>query len=226
MCTRAFPLLLLATALSAAEDWILRETFDRDAIPGVTGPTWVDDGLGGRALTGAGCWRPPAGPLRLDPATGTIEFRLCLLAPAAQADDWTIVRLRLPGEPADAFANGIHLIHGWGSGLFLLIGDRERRVATLRFPGTAGWRPGEWHHCAASWSIGGPGRCSLALWVDDRPVEVRERLTIDLDLAAWRTAAAAGRLELRAGSAWGRQAPGAIDDLRLYSYPRSYRTGP
>ncbi|MCK6488296.1 MAG: LamG domain-containing protein [Planctomycetes bacterium] len=214
---------LAGLAAAASDDALLRETFDGATPAGVTQPTRLTDGLGGRALAGSGLWRPAA-PLALDPAGGTIELRLCLLRPAAEAGDWTLLRCRLPGGPADSYANGIHLIQGWGNGLFLLVGDRERRHAPLRFAGSAAWKPGEWHHCAATWSNPGPGQASVALWVDDRLVERRDHLSLDVDREAWRTAAAQGRLELCAGAVWGRPAPGAIDDLRFYAFPRTYRS--
>lgn len=186
---------------------------------------WIPDGLGGRALAGRGQWRAGAAAA-LDPAGGTIELRLCLLASAADASNWTILRCRAPGGPEDSYANGIHLIHGWGRGLFLLLGDRAGRLAPLVFTGTAAWRPGEWHHCAATWSNPGPGRASAAFWVDDRLVERRERLTIDVDREAWLAAARRGELDLRAGAVWEQSMPGAIDDLRIYAFPRTYRSLP
>lgn len=219
----ALLLIALAGHALASDDALLRETFDGAVAAGVANPTWLPDGLGGRALAGLGVWRPAAAP---DPAAGTIELRLCLLRPAAEAGNWTLLRCRLPGGDEDSYANGFHLIHGWGNGLFLLVGDREGRHAPLRFPASAQWRPGEWHHCAATWSNPGPGQATVALWVDDRLVERRDHLTLDLDRDGWRAAAAAGRLDLRAGAVWDQSAPGAIDDLRFYPFPRTYRSDP
>jgi hypothetical protein len=204
---------------------VLRADFDALDPAGILHAQWIDDGLGGRALAGRGQWR--AGAVEApDPAGGTIELRLCLLAPAAEVGNWTLLRCRAPGGPEDSYANGIHLIHGWGRGLFLLLGDRTGRLAPLVFADTAAWRPGEWHHCAATWSNPGPGRASAAFWVDDRLVERRERLTIDVDREAWLAAARRGGLDLCAGAVWGKPSPGAIDDLRIYLFPRLYRSDP
>jgi hypothetical protein len=205
---------------------LTRATFDDLAQPAVLRPTFTDDGLGGRALTGAAVWKAPAqGHFEL--GEGTVEFRLRLDRPPAQIPNWTLFRIRPPGPPADTFANGFTVIHGWGNGLFLLVGDTESRQQPLRYPGTRDWQPGEWHHCAFTWRVGAPGHSSLALYIDESLVERREGLTLRFDRAAWQAAAAGtNQLTILAGAVWGQPVPGAIDDLRIYNHARRYQVNP
>lgn len=201
--------------------------FDLAGSSEVLRPAYTSDGLGGQALSGEAVWRIPARD-HFVLAEGTVEFRLCLNRPAGGAPNWTMLRIRPSGPPQDSYANGFHVIHGWGRGLFLLVGGATERLPVLAFAGTSNWRPGEWHHCAFTWQIAGPGRSSLAFYVDDALVERRDGLTIDLDSTAWAAAAAAGpeHLAVLAGAVWGQPAPGAIDDIRIYDHARRYQVNP
>lgn len=209
---------------------LARATFDETEPPDVIRPAFSADGLGGRALCGAAGWQMPATG-RFELAEGTVEFRLRFDRPAAQIQSpgWTLFRCRPPGPPDDSYANGFNVIHGWGGGLFLLVGDLDGRQAMLRYNGTGAWTTGEWHHCAFTWRVSETGRSSLAFYVDDRLVERRAGVNLRLDLAAWETALAAtgaSQLVIRAGSVWGQPAPGAIDDIRIYNRIRHYEVAP
>jgi len=206
---------------------LVRATFDEPAQPEVSRPVFSDDGLDGRALSGTSLWQLPAlGHFAL--REGTVEFRLRLDLPAPQTPGWNLLRIRPPGPPGDSYLNGFNVIHGWGQGLFLLVGDREVRLKPLAFPGTSEWKSGAWHHLAFTWRVAAPGQCSLALYVDETLVERRDGLTLDFDAAAWEAAAASGpaQLLILAGTVWGQSAGGAIDDLRLYDRARRYEVQP
>jgi hypothetical protein len=204
-------------------------TFDEAEPPSVLRPEFTCDGLGGRALTGAAVWQVPAlGRFQL--REGTVEFRLRLDLPSAQIPNWTMFRIRLPGKPPeDSYLNGFHVIHGWGRGLFLLVGDSEARQQPLRYGGTSDWKPGEWHHCAFTWRLDEPGRSTLAFYVDEKLVERHDNLTLRFDAAAWAAAATSegsDRLLILAGAVWGQPSPGAIDDIRIYDHIRRYEVNP
>ncbi len=230
--------LLACVPFSHAEDRILvKEDFDGDSLltPGAVmkNNEPANDGAGGKSLTGSAAAFFPASSC-FDYRKGTVEFKIKLIAESKSVnlDNWAIFRVRapIPGV-SESYTNSFNIINGWGCGLFLLVGDENGKRTVIKYPQIADWKPGEWHHVAATWLLDNPGRSQIALFVDGKLVGLQKDLTIEMDDAAWEAAASvnaprtAEEIVARSvcfGAVWGKKYDACLDDLRICDYVKFF----